>query len=148
MWNGATTTNITDDDADHRYPQIYNSELVWQSDGQIYYYDGGTISQLSSASDSTLNSDAQIWNSTTVWHGYDGTDKEIFYWNGSDVYQVTDNDYDDMFPQIWGAQITWQAQVGEEDWEIMEAHIPEPATTALFTLGLLGLAARLRRRGT
>ncbi len=30
--------------------------------------------------------------------------------------------------------------------ERMVAHIPEPATTALFTLGLVGLAARLRRR--
>ena len=27
-------------------------------------------------------------------------------------------------------------------------NVPEPATTALFTLGLLGLAARLRRRRT
>ncbi len=52
------------------------------------------------------------------------------------VNQITDNAYDDEYPQIQAGQITWHSQVDGEDWEIMEAHVPEPDTTALFTLGL------------
>ena len=35
-----------------------------------------------------------------VWEGYDGTDWEIFLYDGSTTTQLTNNSYDDTHPQI------------------------------------------------
>ena len=35
-----------------------------------------------------------------VWFGYDGTDYEIFYYNGSTVTQLTNNSEGDWYPHI------------------------------------------------
>ncbi len=93
---------------------------------------------------------AQIHNGQVIWCGSDGDghERQIFYWNSADptIYQLTDNTWDDKYPQIWNSQITWYSKVDGGDYEIMEAHVPEPGTMALFALGLVGLGAKLRRR--
>ena len=39
-------------------------------------------------------------NGQVVWEGYDGTDWEIFFYNGTTTTQLTNNSYDDTHPQI------------------------------------------------
>ncbi len=47
------------------------------------------------------------------WQGFDGNDWEIYCWDNGVLYQVTDNDYDDRWPQLSGTGITvWHAESG------------------------------------
>jgi len=39
-------------------------------------------------------------NGYVVWYGWDGTDYEIFLYNGTTTTQLTNNSYGDYFPQI------------------------------------------------
>jgi hypothetical protein len=59
----------------------------------------------------------QIHNGQVVWQGYDGQDYEIFYWDGTNIHQLTNNNYDDVDPQINNGQVVWQGYDGH-DWEI------------------------------
>ncbi|MFX1416672.1 MAG: hypothetical protein ACFFC0_07655 [Promethearchaeota archaeon] len=52
-----------------------------------------------------------------TWQGWDGSDNEIFLYDGSRVTQITDNSFDDRHPQIDAGQITWQGSDGS-DYEI------------------------------
>jgi hypothetical protein len=53
-----------------------------------------------------------------VWQQYDGSDWEIFFWNGSAVQQLTNNSTDDRNPKINDlGQVAWEHYDGT-DWEI------------------------------
>lgn len=72
---------------------------VWSgSDGshrQIYTGDSsGTITQITNT---TYDNIIPRWGSgnNIIWSGYDGHDWEVFYYNGSTIKQITNNDYDD-----------------------------------------------------
>ena len=41
-------------------------------------------------------------NGEMVWSGYDGTDHEIYMYDGASITQLTDNPYYDFSPQING----------------------------------------------
>jgi hypothetical protein len=61
--------------------------------------------------------------SLVVWQAYDGTDNEIFYFDGEAVQRLTNNTVDDRNPRVdngrvvWQGQVAWQGQTGA-DWEI------------------------------
>ena len=59
-------------------------------------------------------------NGYVVWEGYDGTDWEIFLYDGIETIQLTDNSYDDFNPQINNnGYVVWEGQsVGGADYEI------------------------------
>ncbi len=52
-----------------------------------------------------------------VWEGFDGNDYEIFWYNGTDTIQLTNNYYHDLKPWIHDGQVVW---VGNDsvDYEI------------------------------
>jgi len=53
-----------------------------------------------------------------VWQGYDGSDTEIFLYDGMSITQITNNSYDDRSPQINdNGYVVWQRYDGS-DWEI------------------------------
>lgn len=53
----------------------------------------------------------QISGGNVVWEGDDGNGWEIFFWDGSTITQLTDNDYvDDRMPQISGGNVVWQSE--------------------------------------
>jgi len=54
----------------------------------------------------------QIHNGQVTWQGSDGSDNEIFLYNGSSVIQLTSNSYHDLFPQIHSGQVTWKGDEG------------------------------------
>jgi hypothetical protein len=58
-----------------------------------------TITQVTNNSyaDETPQINASGW---VTWSGSDGTDNEIFLYNGTTVTQITHNSYDDFWPQI------------------------------------------------
>ena len=51
-----------------------------------------------------------------VWYGWDGSDTEIFFWDGNTT-QVTDNSYNDALPQISDSNVVWYGNDGS-DYEI------------------------------
>ena len=62
----------------------------------------------------------QIHSGQVTWQGSDGSDNEIFLYNGSSVIQLTSNSYDDLYPQIHNGQVTWEGYDGS-DYEIFLA---------------------------
>ncbi|RMF95303.1 MAG: PEP-CTERM sorting domain-containing protein [Candidatus Schekmanbacteria bacterium] len=101
-------------------------DVVWAdtdpvSDGggiYFYNYSDGTISSIGGSGfyDAwypQINSQRNI-----VWQGYDGSDYEIFFYDGMNIIQLTNNSYDDLYPQINDQNsILWQGSDGT-DFEI------------------------------
>ena len=52
-----------------------------------------------------------------MWYGYDGTDNEIFFYDGVSTTQLTNNSLNDWYPQVSGNRVVWRAHDGN-DWEI------------------------------
>lgn len=56
-----------------------------------------------------------------VWYGSDGSDDEIFLYDGTGITQITNNSYGDVYPQINDSgYIVWYGWDGS-DWEIFLA---------------------------
>jgi hypothetical protein len=57
-----------------------------------------------------------------AWDAYDGNDYEIYYWDGSDIVQLTNNSVTDKNPSIYVSsgviQIAWQQWDGASNYEI------------------------------
>jgi len=54
-------------------------------------------------------------NGQVVWEGYDGTDWEIFLYDGSTTTQLTNNSYDDTHPQINdNGYVVWEGYDGTD----------------------------------
>ena len=86
-----------------------------------------------------------------LMRSWDSSLQDYYYWPSGDWVPST---YEDTYyTDHWGWEETY-LQLRPEVYSTLdtghdnEICTPEPATTALFTLGLLGLAARLRRRNT
>ncbi len=50
-----------------------------------------------------------------VWEGYDGTDSEIFLYDGNATVQITNNSYQDYAPEVSGSNIVWLGHDGNDD---------------------------------
>jgi hypothetical protein len=57
--------------------------------------------------------------SPAVWQDWDGSDWEVFSSDGNTTVQLTDNNFDDRYPQRSGSRVVWQGWDGE-DWEIYQ----------------------------
>ena len=51
-----------------------------------------------------------------VWHASDGSDDEIYLWNGSTTQALTDNAIDDRNADISGNRVAWESADGIEVW--------------------------------
>jgi len=60
----------------------------------------------------------RIHNGLITWSGWDGSDWEIFFWDGRSISQITDNSYDDYGPEIHNGQITWSGDKDRSNHEI------------------------------
>jgi len=75
-----------------------------------------------------------------VWHTWDGTDWEVYYYEfGADRIPInlSDNDAFDWYPQISEEMMAWRYHDGE-DFEILVATKAEPALTFTVTLEING----------
>ncbi|MCT7977106.1 cadherin domain-containing protein, partial [Laspinema olomoucense] len=67
-------------------------------------YTHGLI-QLSNNSNDDYN--PQISGSSVVWSGSEGTDNEVYFYDGTSTTQLTNNSTDDYNPQISGSNVVW-----------------------------------------
>jgi hypothetical protein len=52
-----------------------------------------------------------------AWDRFDGNDTEIYYWDGNNTIQITDNNTDDWLPSLYNGTIAWHGWDGN-DFEI------------------------------
>ncbi len=134
LYDGVSATNISNDHV-YRFenadtaPQVNAlGHVVWVKDlssvplgkQEIYFYGSSGPINLSNTWDEK-DLDPQINdNDNVVWSGDDGTDYEIFYWDGQSpvedhVTQITYNDENDSGPRINnGGQMVWHASDGSD----------------------------------
>ena len=96
FWDGATTTQITNNTTSDFAPRISGSKVVWYGgpgpyEGEIYLWDGVTVTNISN--NGRENSSPRISGSNVMWYGCDadsgplctgGGDYEIYLWGRRD----------------------------------------------------------------
>jgi len=99
------------------------------------------------------NSTASVCEGCVAYAKRDGTvrnDYEIYFWDGSTVTQVTDNQVDDTYPCLYinsPAQIAWITGGGEGICLAVQV-VPEPGACLLLAFGLAAAGYGRRRRIT
>jgi hypothetical protein len=107
IWDSNTGQEIAVSDgaeAEGSYQMNRHGDIAWRKANgppgffDIYLYRGGTITRLVSNANvypPRINDSGEV-----VWSGFDGNDLEIFFYDGSQVIQITYNNYDDWFPEL------------------------------------------------
>ena len=68
-----------------------------------------------------------------VWQGWDGSDYEIFFYDGSDVSQVTNDTIHQFVGNVSGSMIVWAASDGND----LEIYLATPAAQKARALPLI-----------
>ena len=117
---------LTDDTVEDELPQISGSTVVWRSridgtsDYDVYMCDASEAVPTPVKLIGGLDNDyPQVSGSNVAWQGFDGSDNEIFFYDGAtgETTQLTNNAVDDSFPQISGNSVVWQGLVYDEVYE-------------------------------
>jgi len=128
-WDGKNTIKLTDNNYTDYYPSLYDGTIAWtgrdaiDGDLEIYYWDGNNVIQITDNDYTDKN--PSLYNGTIAWDATDGTDTELFYWDGGSLGLAP------LPPP-----------------EPTEQPIPEPSTILLFSTGICGIATYglIRRR--
>ena len=154
LWDGSTITQITDNDTDDLHPDISGSDIVWEhcklDDGGGTCY-AGNWEIYRNGSPITNNSiddfRPAISGSRVVWYAKDGSDDEIYLWNGGSLTQITNNAVYDRYPSIDGDAVVWYGCDGDSnaactngDYEIYATTIPPTPVPSLSLAGATLLA--------
>lgn len=104
----ATNVNITQDfDVD-----VQHGQVVWKAlesafqDYEIFFFDGTKTIQIS---DNQTDQDfaPKVSNGQVVWSSINGTNAEIYLYNGSQTIQLTNNTANDLSPEISNGKVLW-----------------------------------------
>mgnify|MGYP001569390148 CR=1 FL=1 len=136
-YDGSTVRQLTQTNKNSN-PVVWGNNVAWtgtDSDGrwQIYFYDGTLTKEITSYTNRD-SSPPEMWGDIIVWtsvrsdiNEYDEAEKtrEIYLYDGKEVYRITDNAYQDISPVVWGENIAWLGKVDSEDeYEIFFAYRP------------------------
>jgi hypothetical protein len=105
-------------------PSLFGHKIAYHaSDGndtEMFLYDIESRQTIQITDNDYNDRNACLHDGTLVWEGYDGNDWEIFYWDGSTIEQLTENDLDDMEPSLWGTGL--RTMVAYVEWR--ESSLP------------------------
>ena len=120
---------ISEGTEDNAAPSIWKDKVVWQgyddTDLEIYYFNGRRTIKLTSNTWDDLA--PKIRDGLVAWMGYvDNWDAEIMALDLSDniAVQLTNNEFEDSFPQTAAEKIVWQ-YIGSEG---VTVQLAEPKT--------------------
>jgi len=117
LWDGDTTQDISESIASNLMQEytLQGGDLVYGYHGdpdELRLWDGSEVQFVGAGDDPSLH-DGRV--AYTKWDGYD---YEIFYWDGTETRQITDNeDIVDHAPTLWGDWLVWcsRADIGGTD---------------------------------
>lgn len=119
LYNGKQVY-ITSAGYNHVYQAASGPYITWEgiygSGGQIYLYNVLTQSEIQLSEHGT-NSEPSIFSNQVVWRGWDGQHWQIFYYNGSTVRQITNDNTSSVRPSTNGQKIIYAEQVATNDWK-------------------------------
>ncbi|MCB0311018.1 MAG: hypothetical protein KDD42_07275, partial [Bdellovibrionales bacterium] len=89
-----------------------NGQVVWTQNEQLFFFDGETTRQLTTAPSSVYY--PKISDGMIVWAGRedDTAGWEIYLYDGDNTSQLTNNSLTDFIPDIDQGQIAWRQDVG------------------------------------
>ncbi|MGK7895708.1 MAG: cadherin domain-containing protein [Xenococcus sp. (in: cyanobacteria)] len=156
LYDGSTTTQIVDSTNSVPLHGFFDGNVVWSewdgNDWELFRFDGTNTSQItdndfndiltpsSTESSYSYNSNAAVDGSgnNLVWSSYVGDNWEVFYYNGTQTIQVTDNSIDDLYPKISGDTLVWNTSGTTSDIFKFEpdanTNFPPTGTDATFSL--------------
>ncbi len=109
------TDNATNDTA----PQIDGDTVIWLADDgrcdQVVRYDLATGSRLQLTSGGHAAKYARIAAGNITWYASDGTDDEIYLYDGTATRKVTDNTRPDKAPRVSATHVVWRGFDGNDD---------------------------------
>ncbi|MBN1513643.1 MAG: hypothetical protein JXB13_16630, partial [Phycisphaerae bacterium] len=117
---GGNVLRLTSNSVRDWWPQVNTrGDVIWMErttagDWEIVMRYAGSGSNVFATANSQHDQYPQIDDFGRIfWQGFDGGDWEIYCWDNGVLYQITNNDYDDQWPQPTGSGITiWHAEAG------------------------------------
>jgi hypothetical protein len=104
---------ITSDEASQSSLDSDGSQLVWATGDAVYRWDGSTVSV---AVSTPAPEQVRVSGTNIVWRSHDGNDYEIFFFDGATTTQLTDNDVEDVQPDVSGSNVVWLRNVDPGYW--------------------------------
>lgn len=86
---------------------LYGGTIAYAFAGMsttLRYWDGETVHELG------YGEDPSLYDGAVAFEIFDGHDWEIHYWDGAQVIEVTDNDYDDVDASLDGSYLAWSGR--------------------------------------
>jgi hypothetical protein len=104
-------------------PSVSNREVAWRAynlnthTDTIFRWNGNTIEIIAEYGSGNFDFDGyppsfysiepSLDHGEIAFAAWDGSDYEIFYWDGSMIMQITDNEYNDYEAQLSNGEISW-----------------------------------------
>ena len=116
LWENNNTTQITDNNNTcSPIPTINGNQYAWVECGVLQFFNGDTtvfintesVAPEGSVNRGYVNPIISTFNGQIAFSASDGHDKEIFFWNGDSIIQITDNDSIDDSPSLYDGGIAW-----------------------------------------
>ena len=109
FWDGTGTTNISNNSKNNSATSLYHKQITWQGNNILSPSD---ISLLSGTSIPNMITDILDTNSDTSLDKEQDVQNDknsnIYFWDGDDTVQISDNSSNDYNPSLYNGQITWQ----------------------------------------
>jgi beta propeller repeat protein len=112
-WNGSGTTQVFGS-AGGMEPAISGDLIVWETDAGIHMWTGSATVLIPGSAGGHAPA---ISGQKVVWHASDGSDDEIYLWNGAATQPLTDNPSDDRHADISGSRVVWESADGIQVWQ-------------------------------
>ena len=118
-WTGASSGHVSGS-AGSVAPAISGERIVWETAAGIHMWIGSTTVLIPGSAGGHAPA---ISGHKVVWHASDGSDNEIYLWNGSTTQPLTSNASDDRNADISGNRVVWASDAGIQVWQSGETSL-------------------------
>ncbi len=139
MYNGSRLTANGFPDS---WNQVGGATVAWfaletfggGSYNYVRMYDGSSIRTLSAAGDTPTSAGLAVSGTRAVWLAlYEGTDREVAYYNGTSTTRLTNDTADQVGVGISGAYAVWTGQGGSDGGTDYEVFVYDGSTIRQLT---------------